>query len=230
MNKERIRGIYKITNLINNKVYIGESLDIYRRWDEHRDDLNNNSHHSYKLQSDWNEFRQDNFKFEIISILDEDISNFIGEYILIVYEDKYIKQYDSISNGYNVEETLEKVLAGEKIIFNKNKDKSMLNSCMIKINEFKEFIDENRQIRKNKIYNSKELAKLLNICIDDLKEKLINKNIIVNKRKGYRVYDCKFILSENYIDNEDIFQQGDSIHSLRFTKNGLDMVCNILIK
>ena len=29
-------GIYKITNLINNKVYIGQSIDIERRWQEHR--------------------------------------------------------------------------------------------------------------------------------------------------------------------------------------------------
>jgi len=28
-------GIYKITNIINNKIYIGRSTDIHRRWLEH---------------------------------------------------------------------------------------------------------------------------------------------------------------------------------------------------
>ena len=28
-------GIYLITNLINNKVYVGQSTDIERRWSEH---------------------------------------------------------------------------------------------------------------------------------------------------------------------------------------------------
>ena len=28
-------GIYKITNLINNKIYIGQSIHIERRWSEH---------------------------------------------------------------------------------------------------------------------------------------------------------------------------------------------------
>lgn len=28
-------GIYKITNKINNKVYIGQSIHIERRWTEH---------------------------------------------------------------------------------------------------------------------------------------------------------------------------------------------------
>jgi predicted GIY-YIG superfamily endonuclease len=31
-----VAGIYKITNLINNKVYIGQSLDIKRRWKNHK--------------------------------------------------------------------------------------------------------------------------------------------------------------------------------------------------
>ena len=33
---EKICGIYKITNLINGKVYIGQSQDIYERWAEHQ--------------------------------------------------------------------------------------------------------------------------------------------------------------------------------------------------
>lgn len=48
--ENRITGVYKITNIINNKVYIGESLDIYERWKSHKEDLKNGNHHSYKLQ------------------------------------------------------------------------------------------------------------------------------------------------------------------------------------
>ena len=33
---EKICGIYKITNLVNGKVYIGQSQDIYSRWKEHK--------------------------------------------------------------------------------------------------------------------------------------------------------------------------------------------------
>ena len=31
-----ICGIYKITNTINNKVYIGQSVDIHRRWKDEK--------------------------------------------------------------------------------------------------------------------------------------------------------------------------------------------------
>jgi group I intron endonuclease len=118
MNKERIRGIYIIVNLINKKVYIGESLDIYRRWEEHEEDLNNNKHHSYKLQQDWNTYGKEEFKFEIVEEIDKNIKNYTAQYVLIAYEDKYIKKYDSINTGYNVEETLKEIQLGNKSITN----------------------------------------------------------------------------------------------------------------
>ena len=36
MAREKICGIYKIENLVNGKVYIGQSVDIYKRWIEHK--------------------------------------------------------------------------------------------------------------------------------------------------------------------------------------------------
>ena len=36
MGKKPICGIYKITNQVNSKIYIGQSKDIYRRWKEHK--------------------------------------------------------------------------------------------------------------------------------------------------------------------------------------------------
>lgn len=40
-----IKSIYKITNLINNKVYIGQSIHPKRRWNEHI--WGNNKYKSY---------------------------------------------------------------------------------------------------------------------------------------------------------------------------------------
>ena len=36
MARQKICGIYKITNLITNKVYIGQAVDIKNRWACHR--------------------------------------------------------------------------------------------------------------------------------------------------------------------------------------------------
>lgn len=43
-------GIYSITNIMTNEVYIGESLDIDKRIQNHLKDLKSGNHHNYKLQ------------------------------------------------------------------------------------------------------------------------------------------------------------------------------------
>lgn len=68
-----MRGIYKITNIKNNKVYIGESNNVEKRWEQHLLDLRENNHHNYKLQNDWNAFGEDFFKFEVLEVYNQNI-------------------------------------------------------------------------------------------------------------------------------------------------------------
>lgn len=41
----KIKGIYKIVNRITNKVYIGQSSDIYNRFKEHEYNITRNTPH-----------------------------------------------------------------------------------------------------------------------------------------------------------------------------------------
>jgi group I intron endonuclease len=111
---DRMRAIYNIINIENKKRYIGETMDVKRRWEEHEEELENNQHHSYKLQQDWNKYGKDKFKFEILAVLDESINNYIDKYILLLYEGYYIKEYDSIVSGYNIENTLIEIMNDKK--------------------------------------------------------------------------------------------------------------------
>lgn len=79
-------GIYKITNIVNNKCYIGSSRNLPKRIYEHKRQLRKDNHHSYKLQKSWNKYGEENFTFEIICECD------VNQ--LIVLEQKY---FDEIS-------------------------------------------------------------------------------------------------------------------------------------
>ena len=68
MDNEIIIGIYKIQNIVNNKVYIGQSINVYKRWEQHIYHLNHNTHYNIYLQNAWNKYGPQNFKFEIIQI------------------------------------------------------------------------------------------------------------------------------------------------------------------
>ena len=59
-------GIYKITCIKNNKVYIGQTDCFVRRCSQHLKLLKDKKHECKKLQEDINFYGLDNFKFEII--------------------------------------------------------------------------------------------------------------------------------------------------------------------
>ena len=83
-------GIYKITNKVNNKVYIGQSVDVKRRWRQHK-----SCSLKYHLYESFRKYGLNNFIFEVVteckvSQLDE-------------LETYYIDLYDSTNpeKGYN---------------------------------------------------------------------------------------------------------------------------------
>ena len=75
----QIMGIYKITNLISNKIYIGSSKDIPKRWKQHISGLNNNKHCNFHLQRSWNKYGESSFKFEIVDIVSDQNDLFTSE-------------------------------------------------------------------------------------------------------------------------------------------------------
>ncbi len=59
-------GIYKITNIITNKVYIGSAVNLNMRKNSHFSKLSLNQHGNKLLQNSYNKYGQVNFIFEII--------------------------------------------------------------------------------------------------------------------------------------------------------------------
>lgn len=88
-------GIYKITNNVNGKIYIGQSINIKTRWKDHINTLNRQNSHSILLQRAWNKYGEENFSFEILELCTEDM--------LDEAEVKYIELYNACNNGYNIE-------------------------------------------------------------------------------------------------------------------------------
>lgn len=88
-------GIYKITNLINNKIYIGQSIHIERRWTEHC-----RPSASSLISNAIKKYGSNNFSFEIIEICNKEILNEREAY--------WIQFYNSLKpNGYNIEDNTE---------------------------------------------------------------------------------------------------------------------------
>lgn len=83
-------GIYKIINLINNKQYIGQSIDIETRWQQHK-----TSNKNYILYQAFKKYGLENFSFEIIEECSKEKLDEREQY--------WIKYCNTLTpNGYNM--------------------------------------------------------------------------------------------------------------------------------
>lgn len=83
-------GIYKITNKINGKSYIGQSIHIEQRWQEH---LYKNTHCSL-IKYAFHKYGVDNFIFEVLEECKQEELNEKEQY--------WIKYFNTFENGYNL--------------------------------------------------------------------------------------------------------------------------------
>lgn len=95
-----VSGIYKFTNKINNKSYIGQSVDIRKRLKQH---FKNMSKLDLPLYSAINKYGLFNFDFTILEVVDNTKYANNDELVKVLddLEIKYIEQYEGYTKGYN---------------------------------------------------------------------------------------------------------------------------------
>lgn len=183
MSKEKICGIYCIENMINHKKYIGQSVNIFSRWQQHKSELNRKKHCNSKLQNAWNKYGEENFNFYIL-----EKCNFSE---LDKKEQNYIKNYNSYYNGYNLDfggtnrvrwtkEMRDKLSLFKTNMSDEEKEKYRLahqNEC-IPIYQ----IDFDGNIINKWLHGAREASKKLHI------EQSCIWNCVNHKRKTYKKY------------------------------------------
>lgn len=90
--------IYKITNKINNKIYIGQTVyTITHRWKDHLDESGNNIAKHYLLHQAINKYGVDNFIVEELERCDNEKLNERERYWIKIFNSYYLTGY-----GYNM--------------------------------------------------------------------------------------------------------------------------------
>lgn len=89
-------GVYAITCIPEDKMYIGSSNNIFARWKSHVAELNRGVHTNYHLQKAWKTYGKSNFNFSVLEFCSIDKKFDI--------EQKYIDQYQACNRefGYNI--------------------------------------------------------------------------------------------------------------------------------
>lgn len=217
------QGVYEILNSKTNKRYIGSSIDIERRWKDHIRDLNNNKHHSIKLQRSWNKTKdKDIFKFNIIEIVD-DINT------LHKREQYYIDTYDSFYNGYNcsmvddISINNKKITKKQKEEINKIRNKIYFENYMELYQEYKNSIDISKSyLRKmnNNYYSWIQYHKVVKLILEYEKYFSTKDYYIRLWKNNYEIWSYShepIIIYSYIIKNDNLYI--DNIYENTYTLN-----------
>ena len=100
-------GIYLITNNINGKKYIGQSRNLVKRWNHHKDEARHNRS-TLLIHNAMREYGIDNFSFDILLECPIDM--------LDVWESDMIRLYDTFApNGYNIRDGKKGITEEERL-------------------------------------------------------------------------------------------------------------------
>jgi hypothetical protein len=114
-----MKGIYKIVNSQNGKIYVGSSLDIKLRWRKHKAALRSGRHRNAHLQSSWNLYGEETFSLSVLDQVSEECCIFEAEqhYIDTLEPEYNIATVAGGGAGPRSEETKRKIsdaMKGEK--------------------------------------------------------------------------------------------------------------------
>lgn len=128
-------GIYKITNIVNGKCYIGQSDNIDRRWREHKNKAfqANGRYYKHPLYCAIRKYSLSNFTFEVLEECSKDE--------LDEKEIKYIAQYKAYEQGYNLTEGGSRSitsgkLSKEDVVQIKNRLKTTVDNMFVIAKDF----------------------------------------------------------------------------------------------
>lgn len=107
-------GIYKITNKLNNKSYIGQSIDIEKRWAKHRC-----SNIDAPLYNDFKQFGLSNFTFEVLTECKKEELNSLEKF--------YIQKFKSTNPKFGYNQTIGGGIYGHGLAFNYDSFYELIN-------------------------------------------------------------------------------------------------------
>lgn len=103
--KKSKSGVFQIKNTSNQKIYIESSNNLDSIWNRLKFELNFGSHRNTQLQSDWKQFGEENFIFEVLA----EIKPKDGEAIDVnkqakILESMYLEELKPFNEkGYNIQ-------------------------------------------------------------------------------------------------------------------------------
>ena len=225
-------GIYSIQNKTTGKVYVGQSVEIEKRWKRHIWALNNNRHDNSHLQRAWNKYGQDDFIFKVVEQCEE---NFLDEKETYWHNRFSPNTYNLLGTGNRhtlPQESRNKISA-------KLKGRKMSETTLKKMKEAQSKINHHRKHTAEAIEKIRQ-AGIGRVVSQETRKKLsiaskgkplyklrgrkrpseVVEKYIAPKRKIVYQYDMKWNLIKKWVSTQEASRQ------LKIPNSNLVNVCN----
>lgn len=187
-------GIYCIENKVNNKVYIGQSINVHKRINTHKYLLRTGTHSNIYLQRSFDKHGKDSFDFKVIELCDVDKLNSL--------EKRYIKMFNSLysQEGYNL------TTGGDS-----NYSYSSTSKLRMRIASRERWSDDSQVINASvgkSTMTIDTIKRIKTMLYNDMTVKEVSLSCGVSENKVYRIYELKtfsYVLPElnTYLSNRE---------------------------
>jgi group I intron endonuclease len=205
--KSKISGIYCITSKINNKKYVGQSVNIGQRWISHLNTLKLNKHRNKYLQNHFNKYSVEDLTFEVLEeVVDLTLLTSREQYYMDLLKPEFnhcpaassslgYKKAGSRYYSYNVKEQTYRTsysIAGK----------------VVKFNYYYTLEETLKEVEYLKTLTNDELLKYKEKCLDKPKkrckgyylDKKNNRFIVKIKTNNKNKYYGQFVTEQEAID------------------------------
>lgn len=104
-------GVFQIKNTVNQKIFIGSSIDLDAIWNRIKTELRFGNYLNTELQNDWKKFGEENFVYEILSeIKQEEETNINYRKEARQLEEMFVEELQPFGDkGYNTQKESRKL-------------------------------------------------------------------------------------------------------------------------
>ena len=160
-------GIYEIRSIIKpDRIYIGSSLNIRKRWEDHKSELMHNRHANSRLQNHYNKYGQYDLEYSIILLCSKpDLIKM--EQIFIDNRDPYFNICKTAGNRLNCKHTEETKIKLRLANLGKKQSEETIKKKSVSLkghavsDKAREASRRNGSLRKGKKLSQEEIEKII---------------------------------------------------------------------
>jgi len=179
-------GIYFIKNTKNNKIYVGQSINIFKEWfSAHRPALRYNRHHNPHLQRAWNKYGEGCFEHGLVEECPKNK--------LDIFEKQYIRELNAHQSlgGYNI------AWGGSGVMKNRKHTEITISKMKLSKSKISDLSKNRMSLSKIGTKKATSSSKYYGVS-----KRVANKNLNIYWRAGM-FYKKKFVNIGNFKDEID---------------------------